>query len=88
MGFMLSLAAYREYKIPNSISHKESRDSSVDIATRGSSVRFPAGDGNFSLHHRVQTGSGAYPASYPMSTEGSLAGDKAVGAWSWPLTSI
>jgi hypothetical protein len=23
-----------------------------------------AGDGNFSLHHRVQTGSGAHPASY------------------------
>jgi hypothetical protein len=28
-------------------------------------VRFPAGAGNFSLHHRVQNGSGAYPASYP-----------------------
>jgi hypothetical protein len=31
-------------------------------------VRFPAGAGNFSLHHRVQNGSGAHPASYPMDT--------------------
>jgi hypothetical protein len=30
---------------------------------RGSRVRFPAGAGSFSLHHRVQTGSGAYPVS-------------------------
>jgi hypothetical protein len=29
----------------------------------GSRVRFPAGAGNFSLHHRVQTGSWAHPAS-------------------------
>jgi hypothetical protein len=32
----------------------------------GSRVRFPVGAGNFSLHHRVQNGSGAHPASYPM----------------------
>jgi hypothetical protein len=55
----------------------KSRDSSVDIALgyglndRGSRVRFPAGAGNFSLHHRVQNGSGAHPASYPRGT-GSL----------------
>jgi hypothetical protein len=35
---------------------------------RGSRVRFPAGAGNFSLRHRVQNGSGAHPASYPMGT--------------------
>jgi hypothetical protein len=39
--------------------HTQSRDSSVGIALgygmddRGSSVRFPAGAGNFSLHHRL-----------------------------------
>jgi hypothetical protein len=50
--------------------------SSVGIALgyglddRGSRVRFPAGTGNFSLHHRVQNGSGAHPASYPMGTRG------------------
>jgi hypothetical protein len=61
----------------------KSRDSSVGIARgyglddRGSRVRFPAGAGNFSLHHRVQNGSGAHPASYPMSTSGSFPGDKA-----------
>jgi hypothetical protein len=33
---------------------------------RCSRVRFSAGAGNFSFHHRVQNGSGAHPASYPM----------------------
>jgi hypothetical protein len=46
------------------------------------------GAGNYSLHHRVQNGSGAHPASYPMGTRGSFPGGKAAGAWSWPLTSI
>jgi hypothetical protein len=31
-----------------------------------------AGAGNFSLHHRVQNGSGAHPASYPIGTGGSF----------------
>jgi hypothetical protein len=72
----------------------KSRDSSVGIALgyelddRGSRVRFPVGGGNFSLHHRVQIGSGAHPASYPMGTRGSFPGSKAAVAWSWPLTSI
>jgi hypothetical protein len=55
---------------------------------RGSRVRFPAGAGNFSLHHHVQNGSGAYTASYPMGIRGSFLGGKAAGACSWPLTSI
>jgi hypothetical protein len=29
-------------------------------------VRFPAEEGITSLRHRVQTGSGVHPASYPM----------------------
>jgi len=45
-----------------------------------------AGPGNFSLHHRVQNGSGVYQASYPMGTRGYFSGDKVAGAWSWPLT--
>jgi hypothetical protein len=73
--------------------HQTSRDSSVGIALdyglddRGSRVRFPTGSGNFSLHHRVQNGSGTHPATYPMGTRGSFPGGKAAGAWSWPLTS-
>jgi hypothetical protein len=51
-----------------------------------SRVRFPAEAGNFSLHHRVQNGSGAHPASYPMGTRGSFPGSKAVGAWSYIYT--
>jgi hypothetical protein len=31
----------------------------------GTGVRFPAGAGNFSLCHRIQTGSEAHPNSYP-----------------------
>jgi hypothetical protein len=63
----------------------KSRDSSVGIARgyglddRRSRVRVPAGAGNFSLHHRVQIGSGAHPASYPMGTRGSYPGGKAAG---------
>jgi hypothetical protein len=63
----------------------KSRDSSVGIALdyglddRGSSVRFPAGAGNFSLRHRVQNGSGAHPASYPMGIGGAFPEDKAAG---------
>jgi hypothetical protein len=64
----------------------KSRDSSVGIALgyglddRGSRFRFPAGAGNFSLHNRVQNGSGAHPASYPMDTRSSFPGGKAAGA--------
>jgi hypothetical protein len=64
----------------------ESRHSSVGIALgyglddRRSRVRFPAGAGNFSLHHRVQTGSGAHSTSYPMGTWGSFPGGKAAVA--------
>jgi hypothetical protein len=61
-------------------------DSSVGIALgyglddRGSTVRFPAGAGNFSLHHCVQNGSGAHPASYPTGTRGSFPGAHAARA--------
>jgi hypothetical protein len=58
------------------------------LDNRGSRVRFPPEAGNFSLHHRVQNGSGAHPASYPMVIRCSFPGGKAAGAWSWPLTSI
>jgi hypothetical protein len=64
----------------------QSRESSVGIALgyglddRGSRVRFPAGPGNFSLHHRVQDGSGAHPASFQMGIRGSFPWGKAAGA--------
>jgi hypothetical protein len=47
---------------------------------RGSKVRFLPRAGKFSLHHRVQKGSGAHPASSPMGTRGSLSGGKAAVA--------
>jgi hypothetical protein len=58
-------------------------DNSVGIALdyglddRGSRVRFPAGAGNFSLHHCVQNGSGAHPFTYPVGTRSSFPGGKA-----------
>jgi hypothetical protein len=64
---------------------QKSRDSSVGTALgyglddRGSRVRFSAVAGNFSLHHRVQNGSGVHPASYPIGTSGSFPGGKAAG---------
>jgi hypothetical protein len=42
-------------------------------------VRVPAGAGNFSLRHDIQTGSGAYPASYLMDTRSSFLGIKRPG---------
>jgi hypothetical protein len=53
---------------------------SYGLDDMGSKVRFPAGAGNFSLHHCVQNGSGAHPASYPMGTRSSFPGGKAAGA--------
>jgi hypothetical protein len=46
----------------------------------GSRVRFLAGVGNFPLHHCVQNGSGAHPASYPVGTRGCFPDGKAAGA--------
>jgi hypothetical protein len=47
-----------------------SRDSpvvySAGLRTGLSGVRVPAGAGNFSLHHRVETDCGAHPASFPL----------------------
>jgi hypothetical protein len=63
----------------------KSHDSSVDIALdyglddRGCRVRFPAEAGNFSLHHYVQNGSGAHPASYPMGIRAVSLGVKRPG---------
>jgi hypothetical protein len=51
--------------------------SSVGTATgRMIGVRFPAGEGDFSLLFRVETGSVADPASYPMGTGVTFPGGK------------
>jgi hypothetical protein len=52
---------------------------SAGLRAGWSGVRVPAEAGNFSLHHRVQTGSGAHPASYPVGTRGSSLGVKRLG---------
>jgi hypothetical protein len=65
-----------------------SRDSPVRTETklrmedRGS---IPGGGngGILPLRNRVQTDSGAHPASYPMGNGGSYLGGKATGEWSW-----
>jgi len=45
-------------------------------------------DQGWEIFFSPQTGSGAHPAPYPMSTGGSFLGGKPAGARSWPLTSI
>jgi hypothetical protein len=52
---------------------------SYGLDDRGSRVRFPVGAGNFSLHQRVQKGSGAHPASYAMCNTSSFPGIKRPG---------
>jgi len=49
-----------------------SRDSSVGIATGYGLDDRMIGSWDFFLRHRVQTDSGAHPASYPMSIGGSF----------------
>jgi hypothetical protein len=64
----------------------KNHDSSVGVVLDyglddwGSRVRFPAGAGNFSLHHHVQNGSGAHPASYPMGSKYFFPAGKVAGA--------
>jgi hypothetical protein len=62
------------------LEYEASTEYLVNMDDRGSRVRFPTGAGNFSLNHRVQNGSGAHPASYPVGTRGSFPGGKAAGA--------
>jgi len=65
----------------NIILQSKSRDSSVGIALDyGLDVRFPTGAENFSLYNRVQNGSGAHTASYPMGNRSSFPGGKLAGA--------
>jgi hypothetical protein len=65
---------------PVSILTSKIRYSSAGIAQgyrlddRGSTVRFPAVAGNFSLNHHVQNGFGAHPTSYPVGSGGSFPG--------------
>jgi hypothetical protein len=52
---------------------------SAGLRAGWSGVRVPAGGGNFSLHHRVQTCSGAHQAFYSMGNRSSFPGDKTAG---------
>jgi hypothetical protein len=53
------------------VSGRLSNRYSAGLRARWAGVRVPAGAGNFSFHHRVQPGSGAHIASYPMGNRGS-----------------
>jgi hypothetical protein len=72
-------------KLRKEVEIRMSQDSSVGIETdyglndRMNGVRLPAGAGNLSLPHRVQTGSGAHSASYPMGTRVLYLGVKRSG---------
>jgi hypothetical protein len=53
---------------------------SAGLRVGWSGFRVPARAKNFSFHHRVQTGSGTHPASYPIGNRGSFPGGTAAGA--------
>jgi hypothetical protein len=79
-------------EISNSVlMNGRSRNSSLDTAMgygldgRGS---IPGIGNVFFSTPSAQTCSAPHPASYPMRIGGSFPGGNAVGAWSWPLTSI
>jgi hypothetical protein len=62
---------------------------SDELRVGWSEVQVPAGAArNFSIHYRVQTGSGAHPGSCPMGSRGSFPRGKVAEAWSWPLINI
>jgi hypothetical protein len=52
---------------------------SAGLRAAWSEVRVPVRAGNFSPHHRGQTGSGSHRVSYPMVIRDSFPGGKAVG---------
>jgi len=73
--------------------HMWSRDSVVSVVTGllggRSGLQSPAGAREFSVLQNIQTGCGAHlaPSQYVGLTV-LILGDKAAGAWSWPLTFI
>jgi hypothetical protein len=77
--FVSVLNKVRRHENPHGTLSSVGIELSYGLDDRGSMVRFPVGAGNFSLHHHVQNGSGAHPASYPIVTRGSFPGDKAAG---------
>jgi hypothetical protein len=58
------------------VMHRISFYLSIKTEMYKSRVGFLVEGGNFSLHHCVQNGSGAHPASYPMGTRSSFPGGK------------
>jgi hypothetical protein len=58
---------------------------SAGLQAGGPGIWVPAGAGNFSFHHRVQTGSEAHPAPYAMRTTDFFPWLKAAGTWSLHL---
>jgi hypothetical protein len=52
---------------------------SAGLRAGWSGLQVLGGAGDFCLHHRIQTGSGAHPASYPIGAKGSFPGVKRPG---------
>jgi hypothetical protein len=80
--WILSIYFQWTYSILISTSTVGSRDSATGWTTEGSEFESRYGHES-SLPYRVQTGSWAHSASYPMGTGRSFSGGKAAGAWSW-----
>jgi hypothetical protein len=71
------------YSISNIYSFERAQDDPAGVAAgyelggREIVFRFPAGERDISILHRVPTGFEAHPAYYPTSTKGSFPGGKA-----------
>jgi hypothetical protein len=61
----------------NKRSHDSADSTMTRIRARRSEVRIPVGVGDLSLLKNIQIGSGAHPASYSKSAEGSFSASKA-----------
>jgi len=72
---MVTFNFYREDNVTFVVCYRRTGE----LDDRGSGVRFPARSGNFSLLHRVHTGSGAQPASYSFGTGGCFPGGRRPG---------
>jgi hypothetical protein len=87
IGITLGLSC-TEVSVPDrTILAQLSVDTSVGYGLGGWSS-IPGMSKKYSVLLSVPTGSGTHPVSHQVGAGSSLPGNRALGAWSWPLTTI
>jgi hypothetical protein len=74
-----NLLVFHSYRLYTAYTGKDRRLINAFNTHKSKPVRVPAGAGNFSLHHRVQTSSGVHLTSFAMGTRSPFPGSKAAG---------